>query len=230
MSRVSRDRAGFTLVEALVAIVILSVVLGSIYGAFRAGSLSTSRAEERADAYQTARVLLAQINAELCSALPLPGAETSAMVGEDTPGSETAPQFDKIRFLTVARRSFSLSGQAGDLCEVCYRLESTADGQPVGLFVEENRHPGLDVSSARPARTELSARVVALNCKYLDPSNDEWIDEWVDRSGLPKAVRVEVAVKPEREGAKPIVVATTANIVVSPSPAEQPTGGESVAE
>jgi type II secretory pathway component PulJ len=56
------------LIEATVATVILMIIISSIYGTFRAANISMARMEERADVYQTARVLLDQINSELCSA------------------------------------------------------------------------------------------------------------------------------------------------------------------
>ena len=62
-----QDKSGFTLIEVLVAAAMLIIVIGAIYGAFRAGSQSSVMIEEDADLHQTARVLLGRINSELYS-------------------------------------------------------------------------------------------------------------------------------------------------------------------
>jgi len=218
--------SGFTLVEVLVAVVALMIVIGSIYGAFRTANMSVSRAEERVDVFQTARVLLAQINAELCSAYQPSGQEESALVGEDTQGSETGSQYDKLTFLTTARRSASRSDPAGDVCKVSYTVETTSDDEPMGLFVQEDFQPGLSSPDARREPVRLSDRVIAFNCKYLDPDSDEWRNDWTQQTKLPKAVRVELSLKPEREGAKPITVASTANLMIDSGPGAETAIGE----
>jgi len=224
-------RTGFTLIEATVATVMLMIVISSIYGTFRAANVSMARMEERADVYQTARVLLDQINTELCSAYQPSGAEKSSLIGEDTPASESAPQYDKITFLTTARHSLSRAEAAGELCQITYRMESTPDGKPVGLFVEEDFRPGLSLPTAERRAIEVSNMVVGFNCRYLDGQTGEWCTDWMDRTEIPKAVRVELLVKPERKDAKPILVATTANLAISSGPGtEQAVEEEKVEE
>jgi len=221
-----RPEHGFTLVETLVAIMILVIVIGAIYETFRAGSMCVSRTEERADVYQTARVLLARINAELCSAYQPAGAGKSSLTGEDTPGSETANQFDTLTLVTTAGHSLSRTEPAGDICQVTYRLESTPNGEPAGFFVVEDFRPGLDLSTGKRPPIRLSDMVVGFDCKYLDPQSDDWKNEWVDQTRMPKAVRVELLLRPQREGAKPVTVASTANVLMSPAAASAPTSGE----
>ena len=216
--------SGFTLVEVLVAIVIFMIIIGSIYGALRTANMSVSRTEERADVYQTARVLLEQINSELCSAYQPQESDASTLVGEDTDASETAPQYDALTFLTTGRRPPASTEPAGDLCEVAYVVHKTPDQEPIGLFVRENFRPGIDLSDPQPVM--LSELVVGLNCEYLDAPGGEWLKEWTNRNALPVAVRVELVLRPEREGAKPIMVASTANIEISPGTGSAHAGEE----
>ena len=216
---------GFTLVEVLVAIVIFMIIIGSIYGALRTANMSVSRTEERADVYQTARVLLEQINSELCSAYQPQESDASTLIGEDTDASETAPQYDALTFLTTGRRPPASTEPAGDLCEVAYLVHKTPDEEPIGLFVQESFRPGIELGDQEPQPVMLSELVVGLNCEYLDAPGGDWLKEWTNRNALPVAVRVELVLKPEREGAKPIMVSSTANIEISAegrsSPAEE---------
>jgi len=224
-------RSGFTLVEAMAAIAIILIVIGSIYGAFRAGNLCVSRTEERADIYQTARILLAQIVSELCSAYQPAAMKESSLLGEDTSGSESALQQDKLTFMTTAHGSPSAAAELrGDLCQVTYTVQCTPGGEPLGFYMEEDFHPGLGLSEQKPPPFKLSDMVIGFNCEYLDGSGI-WQKEWMERSAMPKAVRVELVLRPHREGAKPIVLASTANLAGSKGPgAEQAVEEEEVGE
>ena len=185
--------------------------------------MTVSRTEERADLYQTARVLLSQMTSELASAFQPSGAQESSLVGMDTEGSESAPQFDRISILTTARRPELVQGQArgeaaGELCRVTYSVPTTPDGIPLGLFVEQDFRPGLGIGGAPREPIRLSALVAGLNCTYLDAATGEWSNEWVSQEKLPKAVRVELLMKPARKGSKPIMIASTANISILAGP------------
>jgi type II secretion system protein J len=214
-------RAGFTLIETLVAMVVLVIIIGSIYGTFRAANMTVTGTEERADVYQTARVLLAQMNAELCSAYQPARQEGSSMQGENTEGNEYAAQKDKISFLTTARKSMSSVDGGGDLCRVTYSVETDPNEKPLGLFVSEDFRPGLAVSDEKKQPVRLSPMVVGLNCRYLDGRTGEWLDDWVEEPAMPKAVRVELVLKPERDSAKVVTVASTANLAISSGPGEE---------
>lgn len=218
-----RVAAGFTLIETMVALVIFTIIIGAIYGTYRAATSSASVAEERADLNQTARILLSQINKDLSCAYQQPGEQSSSLEGEDTEGSSTALQHDKLSFLTTADSIMPVKGPSGDQRRVIYMLEMTPDNEPDGFFVSVDPRPGLSVSDEQPEPFELSTMVVGFNCKYLDGDTDEWQDGWIQRTTLPKAVRVELLVRPERKDAKPVIVASTVNL--NPSQAQ----GEPVA-
>ncbi len=217
-----RSTRGFTLVETMVAVLMLTVVIGAIYGTYRAASSSASLAEERADLNQTARVLLSQINRELTCAYQPASARESSIVGENTEGSESALQHDRLQVLTTAQSTIPVKGPSGDQRLVTYTLETNSFNEPLAFFVQVDPRPDLSVSDEEPEPVELSAMVVGFNCKYLDGDTDEWQDEWTNRQVLPKAVRVELFLRADREGAKPVFFATTANLANQMGPgAEQ---------
>lgn len=229
-----RSRGGFTLVETMVALVMLAIVIGAIYGTYRTATSTASVAEERADLNQTARILLSQINRELCSAYQpaqTTGSQASSLEGEDTEGGPTALQHDKISFLTTAESTIPVKGPAGDLRRVTYSLETDTHGEPVAFAVQVDPRPELSMSDEAPDPIELSTLVVGFNCRYLDGDTDEWEDEWLQREKLPAAVRVELWLKPNREGAKPVLFASTANTTNLLGPgSEQSVQEESFAE
>lgn len=232
--RVLRSPGGFTLVETMVALVMLAIVIGSIYGTYRAATSSASVAEERADLNQTARVLLSQINRELCCAYQQSqtgATATSSLEGEDTEGSRTALQHDKLTILTTAESTIPTEGPSCDLRRVTYILETDSREEPIAFVAQIDPRPELSVSDEQPEPVELSTLVVGFNCKYLNGDTDEWEDQWLQKEKLPAAVRVEIWLKPNREDARPVMFATTANTsgLVGPG-AEQSVQEESLAE
>jgi general secretion pathway protein J len=100
---IRRNNAGFTLVEALVAMAILTLIIGAIYGTFRAGSQSNILLGENADLHQTARVLLGRINSELCGIYQAAGSGTSALTGENSDTAGESSSFDTLEFTTVSQ-------------------------------------------------------------------------------------------------------------------------------
>jgi len=207
-------RSGFTLVEILVAVTLFMIVIGAIYGTIQAGNASVAKTEERVDVYQTARIVLDQMVSELSSAYQPSETKQSTLIGEDTPGEETAPQYDKLTFLTTSHHASNTSEPASDVCKVSYTVHVTPEGEPLGLYMEEDLHPGLSMNSEPANPVRLSDLVVGINFQYFDSDTEEWQKEWVDRKTLPKAVRIELAVKPLRSDAKPIIIAATTNLSV----------------
>jgi len=226
-----RSSRGFTLVETMVALLLLTMIIGAIYGTYRVANSSATVAEERADLNQTARVLLSQINRELSCAYQAEASQESSLEGENTEGSDTALQHDKLAILTTAQSMIPSKGPSGDQRKVIYTLQTTPDGEPDGLYVQIDPRPGLSVNNEEPDPIELSTMVVAFNCKYLDPDTDEWQDDWLQKQALPKAVRIELFLKPERKDAKAVMYATTANVANQMGPgSEQAVQEESSAE
>lgn len=225
------SRAGFTLIEILVAVAMLVIVIGAIYGAFRAGNQSSVMIEENSDLHQTARVLLWRINSELCSLYSLPGTQGSSLQGENSQETGGPPHFDKITFTTVSHRPCGTVDQRGDVCTVTYAAECSNSGEPLGLFVKEDYAPDLhmtDTEADTLPETVMSTLVVGMDCSYLDPETGEWVDQWMDKDTLPEAVRIELILKSPRKDSKPVTVALTTDLpATSGSQAVQATGTSS---
>ncbi|MFA7372899.1 MAG: hypothetical protein ACOX1G_06605 [bacterium] len=213
--------SGFTLIETMVAAAMLILIIGAIYGAFRAAGISASALEERADISQTGRILLDRIGTELHSACLPDIDEDEGLVGEDTADGWDGLQFDKLAFTTMSRQAMSETQLAGGICRVTYYVERDNDGRPLGLCMIKDFKPGLSLPGKDQAEEGVEARllsnkVVGFNCRYYDRDADEWLDEWADQIRLPAAVRIELALR-SKDGAVPVVMASTFNpaVVVS---------------
>lgn len=212
------NRAGFTLIEILVAVTMLVIVIGAIYGAFRAGNQSSVMIEEQSDLHQTARVLLWRISNELCSLYAPTSPDAITLEGDNSQEKGGPAHFDRLTFTTLSHKPCGAVDQRGDVCTVTYAAEASDDGTPLGLFVKEDYAPDLhatDTQADSLPETVVSTLVVGMDCSYLDPSTEEWVDQWTDQTTLPEAVRVQLTLKSPRKDSKPITVAMTTNLPLS---------------
>ncbi|HEY3379699.1 MAG TPA: prepilin-type N-terminal cleavage/methylation domain-containing protein [Armatimonadota bacterium] len=217
-------RRGFTLIEVMVASVIFMLFISSVYGVYRAANQSMAHAEAQEDLYQTGRVLLAQINAELTCAYQPATDTTSELLGTDsTTSASDALQQDQLAFLTTGHVVGS-DEVAGDVTRVTYLMVGEGQDTQPGLYIEESLHPGLEMSDEEPAKRLLSPLVVGFNCKYL-PASGDWLTEWQGQTTLPRAVRIELTLQSKQRGAKPLVLVTTANLTMATAPASTTEGG-----
>jgi type II secretory pathway component PulJ len=175
-------RAGFSLVDMLVALVLLAVVSGlmaSFIGQFRViNRLRTDRtAQMELDA------LAGYLENTIGSAMTLPfvaGQEEQRLSFEGTA--------TKLRFVTIARqgaRSFGLRESGISLKDK--------------TIVQDFSPRRLDKTDRASASTsiDLAGGVALLEFRYLSydatTRQPRWTTEWLSRSGLPAAVRIAVA-------------------------------------
>ena len=175
---------GFTLVEALVALVVLAIVAVLAYRGTAA--LATGEAQLAAESarWRTLDAVFTRLEADLRQALPRPARhgerrEAAWSAQPDDPAGNTALVFSR------AGPEFALEpGAAGQ--RIGYRLR---DGSVEVLF-----WPQLDnLRDRAPAAYPLIEGVVGFRVQALG-DDGRWADRWPLRAqdGLPRAVRVEV--------------------------------------
>ena len=209
--------AGFTLIELTVAVAIFLVFITATFGTFTTVYDFMARTETHEDLYQTGRVILAQLSAELASVYRPASSTETELVGEDTEGSVDSLQSDRLSFLTTAH-PVDEDDTYGDLTRVTYSLDGASSGEPPGLYLEESWTPGLELDEDQVERHLVSPLVVGFNCKYL-PMEGDWELEWVDQTTLPLAVRVELTLQDPEAQSLPLVLVSTTNLAMTTIPA-----------
>ena len=209
--------AGFTLIELTVAVAIFLVFITATFGTFTTVHDFMARTEVHEDLYQTGRVVLAQLSAELASVYRPASSTETELVGEDTEGSVDSLQSDRLSFLTTAH-PVDEDDTYGDLTRVTYSLDGASFGEPPGLYLEESWTPGLELNDDQVERHLVSPLVVGFNCKYL-PVEGDWELEWVDQTTLPLAVRVELTLQDLEAQSLPLVLVSTTNLAMTTIPA-----------
>ncbi|NUP99524.1 MAG: type II secretion system protein [Armatimonadetes bacterium] len=242
------ERRGFTLVELLVALTMLTFILSGVYGVFESASRSIRTAEEQGELTQTARVILSDLRRDLGSVYPmrvtvaeedlassdLPEGGAVTFAGEDNEDEEGRPR-DNLRFTTVVADA-SRSG-AADVAEVIYLIDVDELTPERGLIRRRNDHPGLAVDAEQQIRTEeVSPLATSFNVRYwagdrLSASEEEstadgWVELWSDPALLPAAVEVELGLTPDRPNApehryRMVVALPLRSVRPDPRPAAQ---------
>lgn len=232
-----RRRAAFTLIEALAAIVIFLIFMASVVSIHSAANAAIARTKDQQEVYQTARVLLAQLTAELTSAYQLSTVKLSPYGGVTLAGTAlcslqgtvandaTALPQATLTFITSAHPA-PAGVVNGGLCQVTY--EMAGDGSvasPIGLYIMEDYYPGVEMATQTVTPRLISPRVSAFNCLYLASDGVTWSNTWdaTAQTALPVAVRVELTLQSRDPKATPIVFSATANLQTATAPTVTPT-------
>src|SRR5262245_3185061 len=113
-----RWRAGFTLVELLVALFLFALIAGVIFAAFAAVVQGVEKGQQSADVYRVGRVALQRLAQEIGATVHSPSSTgTPSLYGTKGSGSGDKAN-DCITFTVVPAQRFVDQGPRNDLCEV----------------------------------------------------------------------------------------------------------------
>ena len=175
-----RRARGFTLVELLVAIVILSLISVLIYNAFASMKRSREGIERVDDRYREGRLAMARMTRELESAFisfhaPI---NTSLLVERTAFIGTTGTPADRIDFNSFSNRRLDRNSHVSDQCELSYFGSSNPD-QPGVTDLARRVSTTLDLDPKKGGRVEVLATDIDLfDLQYLDPMSGSWVDTW----------------------------------------------------
>jgi general secretion pathway protein J len=187
--RIPRSK-GFTLLEVLLALTVLSVILATVYGSFATAGKNIERAEEVRDGTDRARTLLSRLTNDIANACLIGGIGETFLVGRKTEGVTDKQRFDSIHLTTLTnwRRPDS---REMELWEVGYYFQERAGDEARILLRREKRELSKDVAPLEGGTDyELTDTVKGLLLRYADGT--KWVDEWDTRKQgrLPRAVEI----------------------------------------
>jgi type II secretion system protein J len=207
--------AGFTLVEIMLAVVILAVIMAIVYGVVGSTVEAQRRIEEVARLSEVGPALLSQIRSDLESAfLPRDG---EYFVGIEKKGSTG----DRDRVDFVAGVMAYGSEREGDEAvfhgsnEVGYQVLDSQDPKAGGLGVLYRREDySIDAEPLKGGRLgELYDRVRHFGLEYYD--GEKWLGEWNSKrmkNTLPQAVKVELRIVVSDREDRPVEQAFTTTV------------------
>lgn len=205
---------GFTLLELLVSLTLLSLIAGIVVAGFRIGLRAWEAGETRAEAIQRSRAVLDRMAQELRSVAPV----TKGAQARTTARFTGKP--DRLQF-TAGPAPFPRNPWEALPHLIAYSVEDNPHAGVRGLIRRESPLlGGAESLSEESGEAVVFDRVVRLKLRYLRPPQEgqergEWVDSWDDlettsstpsrvrsqpSSSLPLAVEVSLVVKEgERE-------------------------------
>jgi len=214
-----RCSGGFTLLEMLVAMTILSIMGAAIFTMFNQSTRTWQMADARNQQFSSARNALDMIGMELRQAIVAPkaggqyGAQFYGLKNGDNPFGRADADTASGQIYFVAPTDTRDAGAEQDLCVIGYWVKddpaSNVPGKQLMRYcLSDNK--GTDWSIFRPdsdngTNQELGVNVKSLEFEFWVEGDTNWdtaTDEWVSDSGgapqegnLPQAVRITLVVE-----------------------------------
>jgi len=197
--RVARGSRGFTLVELLVAIVVLSLISVLIYNAFASMKRSREGIERVDDRYREGRLAMTRMTRELQSAYislhaPL---NASLLVQRTSFVGSTGTPADRLDFNSFSNRRMDKNSHISDQCELSYFGSPNPELSGV-TDLARRISTSLDMEPKKGGRVEVLATDIDLfDLQYLDPLSGNWVDTWDTTqtvTGQPSRLPVQVRI------------------------------------
>jgi len=239
-----RAERGFTLVEIMLAVSLLSIIVTVMYSAFHTIGRIMRKTEQTKNTYQSARLIMSRMRQDVCCAHFSPQRKNFIFKGEDM--LEADGDADALTFVTAAHVISGRDVPEGDWAEVSYYLDEDNPGLLVrreDVSPDDNLEVGgvLDILGKDVVGlnftyldgTEEAARRVGGNTTDLDESLEEqsdWKDEWdtEETAYLPRAVRIDLSLLNEEgevEDFSATIVLAMGRTATSILPTEQGAAG-----
>lgn len=205
-----RRRQGFTLLEILVAILILGIVMTTVYASFSGTSRIIREAEGDTEAYGTARTVLDRLARDLQATTPWGGVFTFQTQAHTLGRRE----FVRLRFRSASHLAFSEGEAPEGVALIEYRLEEGSQKEGYSLRRGDSllRDPGRE---AVPTGGFLvGERIEDLTWRFYDEKGrafDQWDSEGTleaQKHKAPAQVAVELKLLNETDPQRPYRFAT----------------------
>ena len=210
-----RNRAGFTLLEIMIAIGLFALILTGIYSTWTSIMHGGHVAKKAAADVQRSRIALQTLHDAFTTAVMFTGNIRQYAFLADTSGD--------MAVVSLAARlpeNFPGMGRYGDL-KVRRVTFSTRAGKEGNELIMTQAPMLLDTNSGAEAYSLTLARDVTMfKLLFYDARKNEWLDEWKYTNSMPKLVQIALGLGNLRNSSTPSDVSTT--IVSIPSNAVSP--------
>jgi general secretion pathway protein J len=188
------SRRGFTLVELMLAVLILAIMMSIIYGVVVSTVNAARRVEEITASSEIGPAILTRVRSDIEAAfIPKEG---EYFVGTKKPGG--GGDRDRIDFISgeLAYGSENNIEEARfhSINEVGYQVLENRKDPNVGVLYRREDY-FVDADPLKGGRlTEVYDRVKSFSLRYYD--GEKWLPDWNNKTlkGLPKAVEIEVKI------------------------------------
>lgn len=174
----SRARAGFTLLEVLIAVVILGMIVSLIYGSFAMTAQSKEKTEAGNAIYHEARWAMNKLEDDLGAAYVTRNRNTrSLLVGFSRDAGGNMPM-DELHFSSFSHVKYNPQARESDQAEISYFVTENPESGIMTLYRREDPTPD-DENMDGGEFYDLVEGVLGFDLTYYD--GFEWADEWDSR-------------------------------------------------
>lgn len=187
-------RSGFTLLEMLVALALVGVIAGALYGSLYIAYKARKSADAAITPIRVGELAATLIRRDIECALPPTGVLAGEFVGEDATDRAGRPA-DAL----VLHSCSHVPGGGEPACDIrrveltCEPLEDDTDA--TNAIIRRSTTRLLAAETPEPREEVLCRDVLAFNLRYLGA--EEWLDSWdstTQGNQLPAAVEVTVEI------------------------------------
>lgn len=174
--------SGFTLIEVVIAVALLSLIMSSVYGIFTTISTTEQRLQSESELYHQARVIFDRLGRELTGSYLATSNENSTFSASNENSGTPYLAFTSTSAITKG-------AQRGGLVRLRYEL-TTEQNKTVGrllrssvpLFVPDDPQKG----------QRLSSQIKHLQWRFYD--GNDWQDDWdsSQSNSLPQTVEISM--------------------------------------
>jgi len=215
-SLATRRRRGFTLLEILVAVVLLATAFTIIWSTFAATLDGWRRSSEFVDRINHGDFVIDQLVSSLRSTAFFANRPDKFGFWLESKGGGDSPR-DSISWVT----SGSAFMKPDDpLANGLHRIMLTVEDSPGGdetLAVRAFQHMTEEIDKEDVDPWFVSSRVIGLDCRVYNFEDEDWDDEWEDTNAVPSLVEVTVYMEPVEKHEPPIEMRRIIEIPVAPA-------------
>jgi len=197
---VRQKSAGFTLLEVMIALAILSSITVLIWGSYQQTFRSRRVVEANLNRYRAGRLAMDRI---------LRDVQMAYISQNNVPGTEQTPRtffdgtrrsdIDELRFTYFGHQRLYAESKEADTAAVGYFGGRDVDNpRQMNLYRKETRRIQGDRFESIPGESELLCDdVVRLELKYYHPEKKEWLDTWrtSQADGFPNRLPSRVSIR-----------------------------------
>ncbi len=192
---------GFTLLEVMIALAIVTVLAGLVYGAFNPTYQAKNIVEEQAERYHGLRLAMGRMSRELSMAFLSDRYDAKRYRERPTQFvASHSGQRDKLRFTTFAHERLYADVKESDQALVEYRVDRDPDDPRRSSLIRREKIVIDDRPEDGGSETVLATDVDGLSFEFWDVKKKEWTTDWdtTDRAWsthLPERVRITIHAK-----------------------------------
>ena len=205
----NRRQAGFTLIEVMVSIGILSTITLMLWASSQGAFKTKKGVESKMARYRVARLamdrILRDVQMAYLSNNNIPGTEQTPRTYFD---GVHRPDIDELRFTYFGHQRLYAESKEGDTAAIGYfGLRDKSDGGKLNLWRKETRRIAAErIDNGNiPGEAEVIADdVVKLELHYYEPVRKEWLESWRTNQAdgmpnrLPSRVKVKLVIRDDR--------------------------------